>query len=99
MIYYKITDTNLHIYDSHTVGKFNMMGCLKDIKKQHPESHVFDRCLSSLYLEWICHNFLYEIGYQRERTGSVDLDTPCDHPEWMYIVGGMIVWPITFKTK
>ena len=99
MIDYTITDDNLHIPDSHKVSKFKMMGILKTIKKDHPESHVFDRCLSSLYLEWICHNFLYEIGYERERTKDTDLDNPCDHPEWEYIVGGMLVWPFTFKTK
>ena len=99
MIDYTITDDNLHIPDSHKVSKFKMMGILKQIKKDHPESHVFDRCLSSLYLEWICHNFLYEIGYERERTKDTDLDNPCDQPEWEYIVGGMLVWPFTFKTK
>ena len=53
---------------------------------------VFDRCLTSLKLEWICYNFLYMIGYERERTKDCDLDNPCDHPEWMYIVGGIAVW-------
>lgn len=99
MIDYYITDRNLFLKDSHTVSKFDMMGILNAIKKEHPESHVFDRCLPSLYLEWICHNFLYEIGYKRERTGDTDLDNPCDHPEWEYIVCGMLVWPFTFKTK
>ena len=99
MIDYTITDDNLNIPDSHKVSKFKIMGILKQIKKDHPESHVFDRCLSSLYLEWICHNFLYEIGYQRERTKDTDLDNPCDHPEWEYIVCGILVWPFTFKTK
>lgn len=99
MIHYEITDTNLHIFDSPEVSKFKMMGVLKSIKEFNPDSKVWGRCLSSLYLEWVCHNFLYMIGYQRDRTGEVDLDNPCDHPEGMYIIGGMIVWPFTFKTK
>lgn len=99
MVEYTISKTNLHIVDSHKVGKFKMMGELKSIKKDNPDSKVWERCLSSLYLEWICHNFLYMVGYERDRTKDCDLDNPCDHPEWMYIVGGMVVWPFTFKTK
>ncbi len=96
---YTINKTCLHITDSHTVGKFKMMSVLKEIRKENPNSDVWKRCLSSLYLEWICHNFLYMVGYERERTGSADLDNPCDRPEWIYILCGLIVWPITFKTK
>lgn len=96
---YTITDTNLHIEDSHTISKFRFCKVLKGIRSDNPQSHIWDRTLFSLYMEWTCHNFLYMIGYERERTGSVDLDNPCDHPEWMYIIGGIIVWPITFKTK
>ena len=89
---YTITETNLHLVDSYKVSKFRMMKELKGIKKDHPESKVFDRCLSSLYLEWVCHNFLYMVGYHMERTKDADLDNPCDHPEWEYIVGGILVW-------
>lgn len=53
---------------------------------------VFERSLFSLKMEWICHNFLHGIGYARERTKDVDLDNPADHPEWMYIVCGLLVW-------
>lgn len=91
MIDYTISETCLTIPNSHRIGKFKMMGILKQIKRERPESKIWERCLSSLYLEWICHNFLYMIGYQRDRTGSVDLDNPCDHPEWMYIVYGILV--------
>ena len=96
---YTINEHNLHIVDSHKIGKFSMCKVLKDIRAEHPDSLVWERCMFSLYNEWVCHNFLYMIGFERERTGSVDLDNPCDHPEWMYIVGGILVWPFTFKTK
>ena len=99
MIDYIINQTTLTIRDSHKVGKFKMMGILKRIRHDNPYSDVWKRCLSSLYLEWIVHNFCYEIGYAMERTASVDLDSPCDRPEWQYIVVGILVWPITFKTK
>lgn len=99
MVDYTISDTNLHIEDSHRVGKFKMMGELRAIRAECPDSKVWGRCLSSLYLEWIVHNFLYMLGYKRSQTGAVDLDNPCDRPEWLYVVIGVLVWPFTFKTK
>lgn len=96
---YTITDTNLHIRESHSVGKFQMMQVLRQAKQSMPQSSVWKRCMASLYLEWICHNFLYMIRYKRSRTRDCDLDNPCDHPEWMYVVGGIAAWLVTFKTK
>lgn len=93
---YKLTRNNLHITDSYKVRKCRMRKELKDIRQSAIDSGtdtiVFDRCLTSLQMEWICHNFLYMIGYERERTKDCDLDNPCDHPEWMYIVSGIVVW-------
>lgn len=90
---YTLTANNLHLVDSYKVRKWNMRKELKRIKYNDPTpTMVFKRCLCSLKLEWICHNFLYKIGYQRERTKDADLDNPCDHPEWEYIVGGLLVW-------
>lgn len=94
MIEYSLTYDNLHIKDSYKVRKWNMRKTLKDIRDnaQPGQTIVFERCLTSLKLEWICHNFLYNIGYERERTKDVDLDNPCDQPEWEYIVCGLFVW-------
>ena len=99
MIDYTISDTNLHLVDSHTVSKFVFGKTLRKIRKEHPGSRVWERCICSLCLEWTVHNFFYMVGYERERTGSADLDNPCDRPEWQYIVLGIVVWPFTFKTK
>lgn len=41
----------------------------KDLQKSG-----YTRTLQSEYQEWKAHNFLYRIGYKRERTGSVDID-------------------------
>ena len=94
MIEYSLTYDNLYIKDSYKVRKWNMRKTLKDIRDnaQPGQTIVFERCLTSLKLEWICHNFLYNIGYERERTKDVDLDNPCDQPEWEYIVCGLLVW-------
>lgn len=99
MIDYTIADDNLHLVDSHKVSKFVFGKTLRKIRKDNPNSDVWKRCICSLCLEWTVHNFLYMVGYQRERTGSADLDYPCDRPEWQYIVAGLIMWPFTFKTK
>ena len=56
------------------------------------ETIVFERSIFSLKMEWICHKFLYRVGYERERTKDADLDNPCDRPEWQYIICGLLVW-------
>ena len=91
---YTLTRNNLHIVDSYKIRKWNMRKELKKVKDaaKPGQTIVFRRCLCSLKLEWICHNFLYEIGYERERTKDADLDNPCDHPEWEYILGGLLAW-------
>ena len=95
MIDYSITRHNLHIPDSYKVCRFKMRSILKEIREKNRklpknlQSLVFDRSLFSLKMEWIAHNALYLIGYQRERTKDVDLDNPCDRPEWQYKLAGI----------
>lgn len=82
------------ILDSYKTRKCTMRRVLKRIRKEDGEGTVVfqHRSLFSLKMEWICHNFLYGIGYQRWRTQDCDLDYPADHPEWEYIVCGFLVW-------
>lgn len=83
----------LTIYDSYKVRKWNMRTVLTRIKEENTLSTtVFQRSIFSMKMEWICHNFLYEIGYKRDHTKDVDLDNPADHPEWQYIICGFLVW-------
>lgn len=91
---YHIFYNDLLIVDSYKTHKWNMRKILKEIRSYTTpgQTVVFERCITSLKLEWICHNFLYSIGYERHRTKDCDLDNPCDHPEWMYILGGILVW-------
>ena len=94
MIPYILTLRNLHIFDSYKVRKTMMAKELREIRNATVpgETVVFERSIFSLKMEWICHNFLYRVGYARERTRDVDLDNPCDHPEWLYILCGLIIW-------
>lgn len=90
---YIVGKTNLKIYDSFRVQKCDMRSVLERIKAENTkETTVFNRSFFSLQMEWICHNFLYGIGYERKRTKDVDLDNPSDRPEWVYCICGMLVW-------
>jgi len=95
MLNYTITRHNLHILDSYKVCRFKMRSILKGIRAQNRkrpknlQSLVFDRSLFSLKMEWIAHNALYFIGYKRDHTKDVDLDNPCDRPEWQYELAGI----------
>lgn len=89
---YTITDTNLHIEDSYTVSKRMMDLHLDVIRQWHPDSNVWKRSMFSLQMEWCVHNALYGLGLWRSHTKDVDLDYPCNKPEWVYEVLGCLVW-------
>lgn len=92
-IQYHLTQDCLKIYNSYDVKKRNMTPFLRDLReKRGGETSVFKRSLLSLKMEWIAHNFLFGIGYKRSHTKDVDLDNPCDRPEWVYFVFGSLVW-------
>ena len=82
----------LTIYDSYKVSKHDFQKTLNSIKAIHGDEPIFERCDFSLKMELITHNFLYKLGYKRERTKDADLDIPCDKPEWVYIILGILVW-------
>lgn len=89
---YTITADNLHIVDSWKVSKKDMDSVLSKIWNKHPNSRVWKRTPFSLRMEWVCHNFLFSIGYKRARTTDVDLDYPADRPEWLYNACGILCW-------
>ena len=82
----------LTILDSYKVRKRDFKRELADIREREGELPIFRRSGFSLRMEWTVHNFLYAIGYQRQRTKDADLDNPCDRPEWVYEVVGVLVW-------
>ena len=94
MIDYTLTSHCLHLVDSYRVPRWRMRGELKEIRQRAQLSSglpslVFKRSLFSLKMEWLCHNTLYRLGIQRDRTKDADLDNPCDRPEWQYIACGI----------
>lgn len=69
----------LHIENSYLIEtKEGIMGALACIHETETYKHLkasgYTRTLKSEYQEWKAHNFLYKIGYKRERTKSVDID-------------------------
>lgn len=94
VVQYSLTTTNLHIVDSYQIPGRDFREVLKDIRIENPGSFLFKaRGICGMCLEWSTHNFLYKIGYQRERTQDVDIDYP---QKWYYKVGyaiaGVLVW-------
>lgn len=94
-----ITAHCVNIRDSYEVGKKDMAPFLARIEsyiendKDAPECDVFQRDYGSLLAEWRVHNFLYKLHIRRAQTKDVDLDNPCDKPEWMYRFIGWIAKP------
>lgn len=69
----------LHIENSYLLTSENL---IKHVLEMIHETQMYEdlkkagynRTLESEYREWRAHNFLYEIGYERERTKHVDID-------------------------
>ena len=75
-----VSRNNVHIVDSWKYKKEDFEHILESLAFIHKNTcNVFKyRSIKSLKREWVVHNFLYNIGYQRERTKDADLDWPQD---------------------
>jgi predicted small secreted protein len=72
-------DPCLHIKNSYLIKtKEDIMRALEFIhttrKYMVLKKGGYSRTLKSEYQEWAAHNFLYRMGYKRERTRSVDIN-------------------------
>lgn len=90
---------NIHIQDSYKISKLNFGTVLDNreskakLMKDEGELEVFShRSRFSLKMEWTVHNFLYGLHIRREQTKDCDLDYPCDKPEWLYCLLGLLTW-------
>ena len=70
------TQSNIHIVDSYRfTSKEDIDAILNAIAEwMEKEEVVYTRTKESWRKEWLAHNLLYRIGYQKDRTGSVDLN-------------------------
>ncbi len=95
LVQYSLTTTNLHIIDSYKIPGRDFYRVLKDISSQNPNAFLFKaRCKLGMCTEWVTHNFLYKINFQRERTRDVDIDYP---QKWYYKIAypliAFLTWP------
>lgn len=89
---YIITKHNLHIEDSYKLKKKEIKSTLEEIKSINSDSLIWERSMFSLVMETVAHKVLYKLGLWKNRTKDVDLDNPCDKPEWLYIIIGILTW-------
>ena len=72
-----VSDNNIKIKDSFKVSKKDFKTILNELRYKYTSNNVLlNRKNCSMKLEWATHNFLYLIGYKRERTKDVDLNYP-----------------------
>lgn len=92
---YYLTDDDLQILDSYKYGKSEFEPFLRKVYQNDEEREnraVWKRDFKSMIYEWAVHNFLYSIHFKRSRTRDVDINYPCDMPEWLYKFIGCLVW-------
>jgi hypothetical protein len=70
---------NIHIQDSHLIQDSKTIenaieNILASVYFEKLAAAGYTRTKGSLIREWKAHNVLYRWGYEKERTGSVDLD-------------------------
>jgi hypothetical protein len=93
MTRYIVTDDNLKIIDSYKLSKKYFSAEIKSIRDIYPDSKVWNRGIPQMCLELACHNFAYNVGFQRERTKDTDINYPQSFWERaLYAVVGVLVW-------
>ena len=75
-IEYTLSKGNIHIVNSYKIRKkADMNGIVKAIRAEaKKKGYTYKRTDSSWVTEWRAHNYMYDKGQQRSRTGSVDLN-------------------------
>ena len=75
-IEYTLSKKNIHIVDSYKIRKkADMNGIVAAIRAEaKKKGYTYKRTNSSWVTEWRAHNYMYDKGQQRSRTGSVDLN-------------------------
>ena len=75
-IEYTLSKKNIHIVNSYKIRKkADMTGIVTAIRKEAlKKGYKYKRTNSSWVTEWRAHNYMYDKGQQRSRTGSVDLN-------------------------
>ena len=75
---------NSYLFHSKNAIKIGVEYIISLPEFQKIRNAGFTRTEKSMINEWIAHNFLYYKGYQKNRTGSVDIDQA--EPRWRRFV-------------
>lgn len=81
-IEYTLSRNNVHIVDSYKVTRrADMQRIINLIRKEaKKKGYNYKRFASSWLVEWRAHNYMYQKGIEKARTGSVDLNE--DESKW-----------------
>ena len=76
VIKYTLSTNNIHIVDSYKIKKKTDMNAIIKLIRAEATKRGFKykRSNSSWVTEWRAHNYMYERGIEKARTGSVDLN-------------------------
>ena len=88
-IIFDVANLNIRVEDSYKItSKKEVRKWIWEIMESPEFSELetmgFNRSENSMVNEWLAHNFLYYIGYKRDRTGSVDINQ--SEPMWRKVV-------------
>ncbi len=69
-------DPNYKIYSSYLIKDKDDRNAILNVLQVYNMKYPweFNRSLDSMRVEWSVHNYLYEMGYERNRTQDVDLN-------------------------
>ena len=75
-IKYTLSKNNIHIVDSYKIKKRAYMNDIVVLIRAEAikKGFKYKRSNSSWVTEWRAHNYMYEHGIEKARTGSVDLN-------------------------
>ena len=71
---YRIYSDRVKLYWSCLYPKGTFREELEGVREQSPSLPLWNRSEGSLVREWAAHNLAYDLGYRRDKTGSVDLN-------------------------
>ena len=76
VVKYTLSKNNVHIVDSYKIkNKADMNAIVNLIRSEAlKRGFKYKRSNSSWVTEWRAHNYMYDRGTERARTGSVDLN-------------------------
>lgn len=75
-IIYNMTKENIHIKDSYKIRNVSEMKEILELIGSEALRRCipYKRSINSWLREWKAHNYLYDMNYEKDRTGSVDLN-------------------------